>query len=145
MKGLITMAKIIMLYPTVTLYNEELDQHFSLTPTADPGKYTGPITIPKNTTDDDILWEFEAWAKEGTAAAFATGLKVQILQTYATEYEYYKVNSIGASHETIGPEGSTVVITVDFNDDLTGAADPDDDGDGDGDEDPDPDPGDPDE
>jgi hypothetical protein len=109
------MARIIKIDPVVTVYNEELDQHFPAVPISKPGYYSAEVTIPPNTGEDEVEWWFEAWAKEGTAVPYPTGVKVLVLQGYATEYEYHPVLELHANPTSIGPEGGTVVIVTDFN------------------------------
>jgi hypothetical protein len=109
------MARIVTLYPVVTVRCEQIPgQEWSATPGTELGTYVSTVEIPVNTTDDIIVYEFEAWAKEGEAAPKATGVFAYVTQAYTEIIEYNQVLGLVANPDMIGPEGGLVVITAGF-------------------------------
>jgi len=110
------MAKVITLYPKVTVWCPELNEFFKTTPGAIEGQYILQVTLPQNDTDDIQLYNFEIYVKRGVAPAVGTGIYTTVTVGYQTIYEYYEVNHIVANPDTLPWTGGTVLITINFDD-----------------------------
>jgi len=112
------MAKVIVLYPEVTVWCEELQTSYPTQPGTELGQYILTATLPPNAGDTELVYSFEVYVQKGEAEPEATGIVTYVTVGYQTIYEYHEIKSIHSSPAVLSYLGGEIIITINFHDEA---------------------------